>query len=51
VRAFTTLQLDGERVSQLYNYFYSPELLVELGAELEVPVRINGYRWWREGAV
>ena len=51
VRALTTLELDGERVSQLYNYFYSPELLVELAAELDVPVRINGYRWWREEGV
>lgn len=47
VRAFTTLELDGERVSRLDNYFYSPDLSQELGAELGVAVRSNGYRWWR----
>ncbi|HYQ15320.1 MAG TPA: RNA polymerase sigma factor [Polyangiaceae bacterium] len=47
VRAFTTLELQEERVSELFNFFYNPDLLSELGAELGVPVRSNGYRWWR----
>jgi hypothetical protein len=41
------LALDGDRVARLQNYFYNPEFLVELGAELGVPVRSNGHRWWR----
>lgn len=55
VRAFTTLELaepgdgDGDGamagVAALANYFYNPELLIELGAELGVPVRTNGRRW------
>jgi hypothetical protein len=40
------LELDGDRVARLANYFYNPDFLVDLGAELGVPVRVNGYRWW-----
>jgi RNA polymerase sigma-70 factor (ECF subfamily) len=46
VRAFTTVDFDGDRVAHLVNHFYDPDLLVDLGAELGVPVRSNGYRWW-----
>jgi RNA polymerase sigma-70 factor (ECF subfamily) len=46
VRAFTTLTLDGERVTALQNYFYNPEFLADLGGELGVEVRGNGHRWW-----
>ncbi|HSN89876.1 MAG TPA: RNA polymerase sigma factor, partial [Anaeromyxobacteraceae bacterium] len=46
VRGVTTYELEGDRVARLRNYFYSPELLVELGAELQLPIRVNGYRWW-----
>jgi RNA polymerase sigma-70 factor (ECF subfamily) len=46
VRAFTMLGLDGDRVALLQNYFYNAELLVDLAGELDVPVRVNGHRWW-----
>jgi RNA polymerase sigma-70 factor (ECF subfamily) len=46
VRAFTLLGLAGDRVAHLQNYFYNPELIVDLGGELGVPVRSNGHRWW-----
>jgi RNA polymerase sigma-70 factor (ECF subfamily) len=46
VRAATTLEIDGDRVARLENYFYTPDFLVDLGGELGVPVRVNGYRWW-----
>jgi RNA polymerase sigma-70 factor (ECF subfamily) len=46
VRAFTMLAIDGDRVAHLQNYFYNSEMLVDLGSELNVPVRINGHRWW-----
>ena len=46
VRAVTTLELEGDRVARLANYFYTPGFLVDLGGELSVPVRVNGYRWW-----
>ena len=46
VRAFTTFELEGDRIARLANYFYNPDFLVDLGGELGVPVRINGHRWW-----
>jgi hypothetical protein len=46
LRPFTTLELYGDRVARLQNYFYNAELLVDLAGELDVPVRINGHRWW-----
>jgi hypothetical protein len=45
VRAVTTLALDGDRVARLENYFYNPDLLLDIGGELDVPVRVNGHRW------
>jgi RNA polymerase sigma-70 factor, ECF subfamily len=46
VRAFTMLELAGDRVAHLANYFYNAEFLVDLAGELGLPVRINGGRWW-----
>ena len=46
VRAFTMLDLAGDRVAHLENYFYNAEFLVDLAGELGLPVRINGGRWW-----
>ncbi|HSS37777.1 MAG TPA: RNA polymerase sigma factor [Polyangia bacterium] len=46
VRAITTLTLDGDRVARLANYFYNVDFLADLGGELDVPVRVNGHRWW-----
>ncbi|HVV88496.1 MAG TPA: RNA polymerase sigma factor [Kofleriaceae bacterium] len=50
VRAFTTVELEGDRIARLANYFYNPELMAELGAELGVPVRTNGRRWCARSA-
>lgn len=46
VRAVTTIDADGDGVSALHNYFYSPELVQEVCAELGVPSRSNGYLWF-----
>ncbi len=46
VRAFTTVELDGDRVARLVNYFFDSDFIADLGGELGVPVRVNGYRWW-----
>jgi RNA polymerase sigma-70 factor (ECF subfamily) len=46
VRAVTTLEFDGDRVAGLANYFYNADFLVDVGGELDVPVRTNGHRWW-----
>lgn len=50
VRAFTRVELDGDRVARLVNYFYNPELIREIAGELGVPARVNGHRWWRKSA-
>jgi len=44
VRAFCRVELEGNQLASLRNYFYTPEALAELGQELAVPVRVNGYR-------
>jgi RNA polymerase sigma-70 factor (ECF subfamily) len=46
VRALTRIEIDGDRVAHLLNYFYSPELIAEVCGELGVASRTNGYRWW-----
>jgi RNA polymerase sigma-70 factor (ECF subfamily) len=48
VRAFTSIELEDDRIRRLRNYFYNAELLVDLAGELGLPVRINGHRWWRD---
>jgi RNA polymerase sigma-70 factor (ECF subfamily) len=44
VRAFCRVELEGDRIAALRSYFYTPEAITELCAELGVPCRINGYR-------
>lgn len=46
VRAITRLEPDGDRVARLSNYFFNPDLIAEVCAELGVPSRSNGYRWF-----
>ncbi len=46
VRAITRVEPDGEQVARLHNYFFTPDFIAELCAELAVPFRSNGYRWW-----
>jgi RNA polymerase sigma-70 factor (ECF subfamily) len=37
-----TLTAEGDRVARLQNYFYTPEIIEELGQELGLPYRVNG---------
>jgi len=46
VRALTRIEADGEHVAHLHNYFFDPDLIAEVCAELGVPFRANGYRWF-----
>ncbi len=46
VRGFVRIELDGEKISAMRNYFYTPDVLEEVCRELGVPVRLNGYRYW-----
>jgi RNA polymerase sigma-70 factor (ECF subfamily) len=44
VRAFNRVELEGEHITSLKNYFYSPEATAELARELGVSFRSNGYK-------
>ncbi|HWL89142.1 MAG TPA: sigma factor-like helix-turn-helix DNA-binding protein, partial [Polyangiaceae bacterium] len=46
VRAVTRVEVDGDRIARLQNYFYTPDFLADVCRELDVPFRINGYRYW-----
>jgi RNA polymerase sigma-70 factor (ECF subfamily) len=46
VRALTRIEADGDRLTRVRNYFYTPDVLAEICAELQVPFRSNGYRYW-----
>jgi len=46
VRAVTRLQVSDGRISQLRNYFFTPDFIAEICSELGLPFRSNGYRWW-----
>lgn len=44
VRAIVRVEIDGDRIRHMRTYMHSPELLVEVGAELGVPIVTTGYR-------
>jgi len=50
VRGLTRIEPDGDRVSRLQNYYFTPDLIAEVCGELGVPSRLNGSRWWSEAA-
>lgn len=43
VRAIDRVELAGDRVSRVRNYFFTPDVLAEVCGELGVPFRSNGY--------
>jgi RNA polymerase sigma-70 factor (ECF subfamily) len=49
VRAITRLEADGDRITRLRNYFFTPDFIAEICGELGVASRPNGYRWWLSG--
>lgn len=46
VRAISRVTVVGDRVSRIATYLHSPEVLAEICAELQVPFRNSGYRYW-----
>ena len=46
VRALTRVETEGDRLSRVRNYFYTPDVIAEICRELDVPFRVNGYRHW-----
>jgi RNA polymerase sigma-70 factor (ECF subfamily) len=49
VRAITRLDVEGDRVAALRNYFFTPDLIADVCGELGVPHKPNGHRWWLTG--
>ncbi|MGZ6124475.1 MAG: RNA polymerase sigma factor, partial [Myxococcales bacterium] len=47
VRAVTRVEAEGDRLTRVRNYFYTPDVLSEICAELQAPFRSNGYRYWK----
>lgn len=44
VHAVVRVEVDGDRIARLRNYYHSPEVLTEVCRELDVPFRTHGYR-------
>jgi RNA polymerase sigma-70 factor (ECF subfamily) len=37
------VEVDGDRIARLRNYYHAPEVITEVCRELEVPFRTHGY--------
>ncbi len=48
VRDVGRATVEGDRLSRWRNYFFSPDVTAEICRELDVPFRVNGYRYWRK---
>lgn len=46
VRTVMVAKTEGDRLARVRNYFFSPDVIAEVCAELGVPWRVNGYRYW-----
>ena len=44
VHAVVRIEVDGERIASLRNYYHSPEVLTEICRELDVPFCTHGYQ-------
>jgi RNA polymerase sigma-70 factor, ECF subfamily len=49
VRAVNRVEIDGERIARLQNYFFNADFIADVCGELDVPCRVNGYRYWLTG--
>jgi RNA polymerase sigma-70 factor (ECF subfamily) len=48
VRTVMTVETAGDRIAQVRNYFFTPDVIAEICGELGVPYRVNGYRYWHD---
>jgi RNA polymerase sigma-70 factor (ECF subfamily) len=44
VHGVVRVDVDGDRIVRLRNYFHAPEVLAEVCRELQKPFRTHGYR-------
>ena len=49
VRAFNRVTLEGDRIARLRNYLFTPDSIAEVCRELDLPVRVNGYKFYLTG--
>jgi RNA polymerase sigma-70 factor (ECF subfamily) len=43
VHAVVRVEVDGDRITRLLNYYHAPEVVSEICRELDVPYRTHGY--------
>jgi RNA polymerase sigma-70 factor (ECF subfamily) len=48
VRTVMRVETLGDRIALVRNYFFTPDVIAEVSAELGLPYRVNGYRYWHE---
>ncbi|WP_338868613.1 RNA polymerase sigma factor [Myxococcus stipitatus] len=46
VRTVMTVDVEGDSILRVRNYFFTPDVIREVCEELQVPYRVNGYRYW-----
>lgn len=46
VRTVMTVDVVDGAIARVHNYFFSPDVIAEVAAELGLPYRTNGYRYW-----
>lgn len=49
MRAVNRVEIDGDRIARLQNYFFNSDFIADVCRELDVPFRVNGYRYWLSG--
>jgi RNA polymerase sigma-70 factor (ECF subfamily) len=42
------IDTEGDWIARVRNYFFTPDVITEICAELGVPYRVNGYRYWHD---
>jgi len=43
VHAVVRVELDGDPIARLRNYYHAPEVITEVCRQLDVPLRMHGY--------
>lgn len=46
VRAVARAEVRDGHIARVRNYFFTPDVITEVCRELDVPCRVNGYRYW-----
>lgn len=49
VRTLMTVETEGDAITRVRNYFFTPDVIAEVCTELGLPYCVNGYRYWPKG--